>query len=368
MSEYQYYEFQTVDRTLTSPEKDQIQQLSSRVQISSTRAIFTYSYGDFRGDPHQVLAQYFDAMFYIANWGTIELLFRLPAALVDLKEIEPYCLEYFIEVSQVDKWVILKIHYDNEEGFGWIDGDEEYLDSLIELRQDILNGDYRLLYLAWLALIPLVDIDETTPEPPIPPGLQDLSPPLEAFIELFEVDEYLVQVAARVSPSLNAIPEPSLEAAIKELPRAECDQFLQRLLNGEPNLNLVLKQRLSEFTPSTQTATTPKRTIGELLQAAETERQEAKRRQRQEAEARRIQGLKDLAKREESVWEWVEILIGRGQSKPYDEAVASLVQLRELAEYQEKLPAFRAKIKDMRERYSRRTGLMRRFNQAGLKA
>jgi hypothetical protein len=69
-----------------------------------------------------------------------------------------------------------------------------------------------------------------------------------------------------------------------------------------------------------------------------------------------------------AVWEWVETLIGRGQSKPYDEAVASLVQLRELAEYQEKLPAFRAKIKDMRERYSRRIGLMQRFNQAGLKA
>ena len=47
MSEYQYYEFQAIDRTLTQEERAAISQLSSRVKPTATSAIFTYSYGDF---------------------------------------------------------------------------------------------------------------------------------------------------------------------------------------------------------------------------------------------------------------------------------------------------------------------------------
>jgi len=39
MSEYQYYEFQTVDRPLTTKEQAEIKKLSSRVQLTPTRAI-----------------------------------------------------------------------------------------------------------------------------------------------------------------------------------------------------------------------------------------------------------------------------------------------------------------------------------------
>lgn len=53
MSEYQYYEFQALDRPLTASEQAYISSLSSRVQLSATNAIFTYSYGDFRGEPKE---------------------------------------------------------------------------------------------------------------------------------------------------------------------------------------------------------------------------------------------------------------------------------------------------------------------------
>ncbi|MEO1006224.1 MAG: hypothetical protein AAFW67_10315, partial [Cyanobacteria bacterium J06638_38] len=68
MSEYQYYEFQTVNRSLTEQERVAISKLSSSVKLTATSAIFTYSYGDFRGNPQDFLAKYFDAMYYIANW------------------------------------------------------------------------------------------------------------------------------------------------------------------------------------------------------------------------------------------------------------------------------------------------------------
>ena len=78
MSEYQYYEFQSIDRRLTQSEQEALSQLSSRAQISSTRAIFVYSYGDLPGKEKQLLVKYFDAMFYIANWGSLQLMFRFP--------------------------------------------------------------------------------------------------------------------------------------------------------------------------------------------------------------------------------------------------------------------------------------------------
>ncbi|MEG4048393.1 hypothetical protein [Microcoleus sp. Pol17_C1] len=177
MSEYQYYEFQTIDRPLTKAEQQAVSLLSSRVQLSSTLAIFTYSYGDFRGDPKELLVQYFDAMFYMANWGTLQLMFRFPKALIDVERMQKYCVEYQIVVSEINNFVILEISIDDDEGFGWIEG-EGNLSSLIGLRQEILQGDYRLLYLAWLKAISYLDIDELNEEelePPVPPELGKLS-------------------------------------------------------------------------------------------------------------------------------------------------------------------------------------------------
>jgi hypothetical protein len=214
MSEYQYYEFKTIDRPLTKAEKEEISLLSSRVQLSSTRAIFTYSYGDFRGDPEQVLAQYFDAMFYTANWGTLQLMFRFPKALIDLEQMQKYCIEDRIAVSEINNFVILDISINDEESFGWIEG-EGNLSSLIGLRQEILQGDYRLLYLAWLKAITCPDIDELDEgelEPPVPPGLGKLSSSLQAFIDAFELNEHLLKVATSASMAKPSISENSLKA------------------------------------------------------------------------------------------------------------------------------------------------------------
>jgi len=51
MSEYQYYEFLAIDRPLSAEDLAYVRTLSSRVQPTSTQAVFTYSFGDFRGDP-----------------------------------------------------------------------------------------------------------------------------------------------------------------------------------------------------------------------------------------------------------------------------------------------------------------------------
>jgi hypothetical protein len=194
MSEYQYYEFQAIDRPLTQEERAAICELSSRVKPTATTASFNYSYGNFRGDPKQVLARYFDIMYYITNWGTQQLMFRFPTSLINREAIELYCIDNYISLSFAGDWAILDWEFSQEEGFNdWIEG-EGILSELIGLRQEILQQDYRGLYLAWLKAIDLsegyIDIDKTQLEPPLPPGLNQLSASQKAFTEIFELDEH----------------------------------------------------------------------------------------------------------------------------------------------------------------------------------
>ncbi len=240
------------------------------------RAVFVYHYGgDFRGNPEAVLAKYYDAMFYLANWGSRHLLFRFPAALVDAAAMAQYSVETTdypseaITVETVGEYVVLGIRLDEEEGFGWVDG-EGWLDRLLGLREALLQRDDRVLYLAWLKGIVLdCDADRTALEPPVPPGLNELTPALQAFVELFDVDETLLGIAAARSAVLKpvAVDEAQLQQAIAGLPAAEKDAFLLRLAHDEPRLSLALRQHLglSGQTPVIEAGT--RRTAGELLEA-----------------------------------------------------------------------------------------------------
>lgn len=382
MSEYQYYEFQSVDRPLTQSEQEALSQLSSRAQISSNRAIFVYSYGDLPGNEKQLLVKYFDAMFYIANWGSLQLMFRFPKGLIDVELMQKYCVEDIVEVSEINDFVILEISINEEEGFdGWIEG-EGNLSSLIGLRQEILQGDYRLLYLAWLKGITYLDeLDDENEEerdddddenneeglePPVPPNFGKLSSSLQAFIDIFEVDEHLLKAAISASVTKPSIPESSIKEAIKKLDRSEVDTFLLRLLKGESNLSIELGKKLSELMEVTPNEEPGKRTIRQLLASAEKEEKQDEERKKQEAQAARIRELEALAKRETAAWEDIDALIQKGTSKSYDEVVPLLLKLRDLADYQKQQIKFLTRIQQLHDKYSSRSGLKRRLLKANL--
>lgn len=70
MSEYQYCEFLAIDRPLTPAQVEEVGQHSSRAEITPTRFVNEYNYGNFRGDPYEFLSKYFDVMVHYANWPT----------------------------------------------------------------------------------------------------------------------------------------------------------------------------------------------------------------------------------------------------------------------------------------------------------
>ncbi|MSP14739.1 MAG: hypothetical protein EXR62_17495 [Chloroflexi bacterium] len=408
MSEFQYYEFQAIDKPLTAEQIAYIRTLSRRVNPTSTHAVFTYSYSDLPKNALEVLEQHFDALLYMANWGSRELAFRFPRKAIDLEAINPY---YFasdeISIKESPQYIVLSIAIHEDEGSDYIETDG-LLASLLPLRDDILRGDFRALYLGWLkAATTDLDDDEYNPydypaaesddddgledddeapqdaanhdgtaeqadadllEPPVPPGLQQPTAALQAFIEFLEVDPDLLQVAAAASPPLKEVKEP-LAAWVMLLPEAERNAFLVRIAQGDTQAGRELLRRLRQVGGDTNLPappTTPRRTLDSLIGAVDQIKREREERERQKAEEARRQRLEALAKRETATWRQVATLIEQKTTKAYDEAITLLLQLRELAEYQGKVDEFKAQIAGIETQYKNRPALLQRLRSAKL--
>ena len=72
MSEYQYYEFLAVDRSLTDEERAALRTITTRATITPWRLQNVYHWGSFKGDPLDLMTRYFDLFVYVANWGTAD--------------------------------------------------------------------------------------------------------------------------------------------------------------------------------------------------------------------------------------------------------------------------------------------------------
>ncbi|MEM7727003.1 MAG: hypothetical protein AAF208_11630 [Cyanobacteria bacterium P01_A01_bin.45] len=369
MSEYQYYEFLALDKPLTAAQKADIEKISSRGEVTSNQAKFVYNYGDFRGDPQEVLGKYFDVMLYMANWGSRQLMFRFPKSLVNAKELESYCSQDGMTISTTSKSIIVDINIFDEDLNDWIDSGEGCLSGMVLLRDSIMRGDYRCLYLAWLKAATIYCDEEDLLEPPVPPNLNDLSGSLNAFIDFFAIDTDLISAAA-MNSNLQEEEEESLGHMILNLNDQEKNDFLTRLLKGETNLNIELTYKLRELSGKQEVGleanTNSRRKLSQLLEIA---KEKAKKRIEKERELKhqaKIQRLEKLAKKKEEVWEQIFNDIARKQVKPYDKAVANLVELRDLAEHQGNLKEFQETVNQIAQDNSRLSGLISRLRKARL--
>lgn len=374
MSEYQYYEWQTVDRLLTETEQEGVNRLSSHIEVSASRAVVTYSWGDFKHDPRQVLARFFDAHLYLANWGSRRLAFRFPAGLVSRDAINAYCVRDRITFKTISGFDILDMDLSEEEGGGWIEP-EGSLSGLIPLRNDILKGDYRSVYLAWLKAMSLTGGDAprgrkpnaaSDLSPAVPPGLQQLSPALKRFLEQFDVPPCLVQAAAETSPKLAETPEIDYRPLVAQFSREECDDLLCRLAQGDTTAGMELRKRLLALMPPAAAAPEVRLSANELLKRAESIETARRRRQKEEARRKHEAEMKTLAEREPETWRQVASLVDLKQTKGYDEAVQLLAKLAQLAEFRGSEDNYRRQVNDLCDRYKRLTGFKWRVHRAKL--
>jgi hypothetical protein len=380
MSEYQYYEFLAVDRPLTEPEMQELRAVSSRAVITATRFTNHYEWGNFKGDPRAWMERYFDAFLYFANWGTHELMLRLPRRVLDPATAKRYCRGEAASARVKGEHVILEF-LSEEEGSDWFEEDEDgSLSSLVALRAEIASGDLRALYLGWLLCAQAGELDDADEEPPCPPGLGRLSAAFEAFVAFMRVDRDLLEAAAAGSPEAEeALPAEDVERWASRLPEAEKTTLLVRLIRGdEPHLRAELVRRFrASRTASPFGTAAGRRTVGELLNAAEQRAEERRRREaeraareraRQEREAAeaRERHLTSLARREAEAWGEVEALIATKQPGKYDAAVALLKDLRELAVRSGRREEGERRLGRLHEQHAKKPSLIGRLRAAGL--
>ena len=370
MSEYQYYEWQTIDRPLTASEQRAVDGLSSHMDtVTSTQAIVTYSWGDFKHDPRQVLLKYFDAFLYDSNFGTRQLMFRLPKNLVDVSSFQPYLFDDQITLEAHSKYYVLEMRIDEESDyFEWVES-ESVLGQLTPLREQLLQGDMRMLYLAWLKVISRNEWEGMSeePEPPVPAGMKKLNASLQAFADFFEIDPHLISAAAAASPKGGSAPEIDLKAAIAKLTRAESDALLLQIARGEPGAVLALKKKLTHsIGEKPSSSSQSKRSAEELFEQAERIKMEAKRKAQAEAERQRIKRLEELARTEEAIWAKIENLLGQKRGSAYDEATKLLQELKDMSEYKRQQAGFAQRFQSICERYGKSAALTGRFRRTGL--
>ena len=175
MSEYQYYEFQAIDRPLTTKEMSELRSYSTRARITPTSFVNEYSWGSFGGDEVKWMERYFDAFLYLANWGTHILKLRLPSRLLDLKVAVEYFSGDSFVLREKDGRVILSFVSEEGDDDDSVEG-EGRLSSMISVRAEIARGDLRALYLGWLLCAQTGDFDDEEVEPPCRPGLVSSAP------------------------------------------------------------------------------------------------------------------------------------------------------------------------------------------------
>ena len=387
MSEYQYYEFLALDKPLTDEQRTELRKLSSRAEITATGFVNEYSYGDFRGRPEKLMERYFDAFLYLANWGTRQLMFRFPRALLDADVARQYCHTDAASVIETGDHVIIRLYLDRDPDDYWVEADDR-LGPMVQARSDLAVGDLRLLYLGWLLGAQQADEDDDNgahgagaagdTEPPVPAGLGDLSASLRAIADFLEIDKDLIAVAAEASPPLAEPVNDGLAEWITALPAAEKDMLLTMAADGEgAQVQALLVRRFRGIDTGTTGRSGSGRTATALLAAAEgraAEREKAEEHRRREEQARKAAAkaaayakrLDDLAGEGEAPWKRVDEMIATKKTSEYDRAVDLLLDLRALAGRCGEEAAFAMRVLGLRAQYPGRPGLQDRLDRAGL--
>jgi hypothetical protein len=382
MSEYQYYEFLAIDRPLSQAQMAELRARSTRATITPTSFVNEYHWGDLKGDPTDWMRRYFDAFVYVANWCSCRFALRFPRSVFTESELAGFETEIALTIDRSsDHWIIEWAlnegeDYDRfacESGSGW-------MGRLTPLRDELLRGDRRALYLGWLAGVTAGEVDESSLEPEPPPGLSRLTGAQLSLVEFLEIDPDLLTAAASADSETSAAAvdfDRERDAWLDGLSAEEARSILKQLLQGESQqAERQLKARFyawqRERAPCVTTSG-KRRSVAELRElASEAEAERLKReaeelaRLKAEQRRRREAYLATLAADFDRCWQDIDQKAERGIASAYEEATRALADLAEAYTLHANRGEFDARLHGFMERHGKRTALVRRLRQAGL--
>ena len=387
MSEYQYYEFAAIDHPLTPAQVAELRAISTRADITSRGFRNHYEWGDLKANPTDWMRRYFDAFVYTANWCSCELMLRLPRSAFQETELQGFSAPPSLAINATDTHWIFAWSLDEggdydrfamDDGNGW-------MRRLVALREELLCGDLRPLYLGWLAAasVDAFEDEDDVLEPALPPGLADLSPAQQALVEFLEIDRDLLAAAASASPAAAQAgteqQDRDLDGWLAQWTPQETAAVLKLMVQGQEQAQAALRQvraRHAAWLKARQPQTPPdamQRSLAQLRQEAEAisivrQQQEALARAAQEAEQRRLREvhLRQLMADAKTQWAAADAQAQRGTASGYEQAVRILADLAEGYALTTGQSTFDQELRRLLVPHARRGALLRRLSEAGL--
>lgn len=369
MSEYQYYKFERLDGHLDAKARQELRAISSRADITATSFQVYYTYSDLKADPSKLMLKYFDIGFYYADWGSIDAYIKLPAGTL------PDALLGFssdgLHVHQSDEWQLLIFSLEEYDEYFDDEHADDFFQHLASLRSELIQGDWRLVYLMWLkecdfndelAGIPLIQFD-----------FQYLSEELQAFASLYDIPFAWVKALAMV---LNA--QPSHQAKQTQF---QFDTWLHNLTEAEKNTLLSTLFEQGQLTRHQVLALTRKEStnkdeayqywltpdvISPLIEQAQIQLQQ----EQAEALAKKLaiekaekeKALTDIYNQREHYWQQSQEQADRTCASGYDAASRYLHQLNTAYQFKADEAAFEQRFRCFVAANSSRKALLNRLS------
>jgi len=314
---------------------------------------------------------------------------RFPHGALPADLIAGYDLDDFVTFTQYADYDILDIH------FGEMEAPDEWteyeLASFIAIRDELMEGDLRALYIAWLATQHTLgvydDDDEKRSEDEedtddeeseddegdgeilgalaVPPGLRTLTAAQQALAELLQLPQELLVAAAQHSNAAMPSTADDFVAWVELLPQGRHNDYLVRLAHNEPGLSRRLVKELRELGRDKTRATPPKGeqvTYATLIaesEAIKVKLEQEQREQEQLAHQRHLQAIRD---QQDNYWQQVDLAVGRGSGAGYDEAARLLVELREVANHFKETQQFQTRFRTWVRPHLRRPAFIKRLH------
>jgi hypothetical protein len=378
MSEYQYFEFAAIDRPLTDGEMAALRAVSTRAVITPSGFVNHYEWGGLKADPLDWMRRYFDAFVYLAEWARCQFALRLPRDMFGKAELKPFGVKQSLTIdASEDHWILdwSLDGSDNYDRFAEDDG-RGWMGRLVPLRDELIRGDQRSLYLGWLAGAAKGEVPETTLEPTVPAGLSQLSAAQNALAAFLEIDADIIAAAAIGSADASDRPE-SVDAWLQSLSPDELRSMLKSIVRADrPNPQREVASRYRAWHRQHAPQTAPearRRSVAELRSLAVPAGEERRRRdalaREQQAAARRTQRdaqlrllMSDVDKR----WLALHQQAERGSASAYEQAVRALSDLAEAYAIVSDRKTFDRELRRFLVRHAKRGALLRRLTEAGL--
>lgn len=289
------------------------------------------------------MQHFFDAHVYVANWMTAVFMARLPIEALAKETADAMVVRYVLDFKAAKThWIITWCleESENYDRFGMEDS-RGWMAQLASVRDELLGGDIRSLYIGWLATVTGGLIDDDEMEPRCMSGLGNLTAAQQALAEFLEVDTDLLAGAGVGSPAVQneGISQQEMDKWIDRLPRDEVTALLKQLLAGKgQQAEQTLRNRFLAWQRGMQgdRPKVPRRAVGDLrknAEAAEKIRHEQEKRDRKKREIKRRKEreayLRKLTKDFTKGWKAVQHTVERGSGLAYDEACCALVDLSE---------------------------------------